>query len=259
MPESAVCLDWQQGSILPVDLLPEDEPRDAVTAIVVSQSCDIVHPSFEAEPFVEILIAQNADVIDGAFTFGKSARRLDFSFDRDGAGHSVSCDINRRLRIDRRTLLDRRPVFNLPARETLLIGRWISRRYNRVALPEALVQRIGSHRLAQIRKALKSDGAHLSYVFLDIDGWDELSNDQVYRLIIIGTVQMEVVRSPERFEQCSRAIARIRMILANCTGVELADARVLTEDQLSLSDLRSLRQWEFDSLSLGFDGQLDAT
>ena len=253
MPEDQVSLDWQQGSILPSELLPEGERRGNTLAIVISQSCDIVHLSFEVEPFVEVVLAVKSARLDGNYTFGKSPRRVDFKLVAIDSEQSYSCDINRRLRLDRRSLLDNRPLFDLPEEETQLLARWLSRRYYRVALPDALVKRVGDPKMSQIRKALKRDGIPLSNILVSLDHWDEVGEDTPYKVILFGVVPVEVQKHPDQFEQASRAIAAVRAILSNVAGVVLEDSQVVGEDKISMDDLRTLRHWEFDSLSLAID------
>jgi hypothetical protein len=81
-PQNIKDRGWRQGSVLPTELahrvavsrFPDWGADDR--AIIISQDCDIVHDSYEVEPFVELIRAKHSSVENGLTRHGRNPRRL---------------------------------------------------------------------------------------------------------------------------------------------------------------------------------------
>lgn len=71
---------WQQGSVLPDELTGEVrsstglETANPPLSVVLSQDCDLVHPSYETEPTVELIVGRLVDAADNNLRHGRNPR-----------------------------------------------------------------------------------------------------------------------------------------------------------------------------------------
>jgi hypothetical protein len=118
-PECIAEMGWRQGCILPVNMvkqlkddgkirLPENISESDLL-IVVSHDCDIANSSFDAEPYVEIVLARNVtvDKKNGSLFWGRNPRRFQFSTQSEELLYEIS--IHDRFIINRNLLSCNKP------------------------------------------------------------------------------------------------------------------------------------------------------
>jgi len=255
IPDSA----WRQGSIIPVQLItsfkgsltlsPPLEPEGLV--ILISQDCDIVHHSYEAEPYVETLIARPLppERRDGNLFHGKNPRQLQFALNTGLSEQLYMVNIHEKTRLHRKILLEGSPGnAQLDSVTIDLLTRWTAKRYTRAAFPDAFNERC-RHAASRIRSRLQEKGDLITAIFLQLNSYEELSATQSYQVIIWATALPETCENAEKEQVAISLITMLEKQLNSCDGVEVEEAYLESEAKISLHDLRSLRRWDYDSLS----------
>ena len=172
---------WTQGSILPDELRKEvrripfaPDIEDDEIAIVVTQGCDAIHGDCAAEPALEVVLARPIPKSNPNMKVLKNPRLLHVDILRpDGTRQPIEVSVWRRGFIDRRLLLERQPSmqWKLPADSLDLIVLLFGRRYDRVAFPEAFVERFRPV-ATRLEKHIERLAADVTGVYLRIDPED---------------------------------------------------------------------------------------
>ena len=155
--------------------------------IVTSHDCDILNPSIEKEPFVEVLCARRAEAVDRMQLSGRNPRLLQLSV-IDGAGSvTLSCISNRRWVVPRTLLMQGEPRLTLPDRERRLAAEWLAKRYIRAAFPTAFDRRWRS-KLGHWQKLLRGWSEWLQGIYLRLSTLAELDDGVPYGCDLIVAV-----------------------------------------------------------------------
>lgn len=262
MPEevpNGVDQSWGQGAVLDNGTITKDDGSlrgdplgDYDIVIVISQSCDVVHGSFEVEPLVEVLIGRTIpeDQVDGNFTWGKNPRTIDFEAEVCGKTRWYRCRISEKSTLGRRVLTRSFPSEALPQPTCGVLARWVAKRYTRAALPDAFNERV--RRMDErIKRLMVRDGKLITHVYLSLDTEEELPPNRPYRVIMRATALPEVLEDRELTGKLSAAVLGLKSLLNECDGVEVLDAELESEVEITLHDLSSgqLRRWDYDYLS----------
>lgn len=246
---------WRQGCIVPEhlsrELLSHGIPSDADAVIVVSHDCDVTHHSLDSEPYVEVLIARRVEQLNGAFTDGKNPRKLHFEvvFSENVLQPMEACAHDRIL-VPRRLFMRSSPDGNRSCSSKTIeqIGDWLSRRYNRVALPDNFNDRLKPVQ-SKIKKLMKEGGVEISGLYLSLN-LAELPDSENYQIAVIATMRMEDCEIPTKREQAELVLGQIETIVSECRGIEIVSADLKGEDEVSPHDLRLLTRWDtYDYLS----------
>lgn len=252
--------DWRQGSVLPkhlcnsakgsFKLFPPLEPEALV--IIISQDCDILHHSYEGEPYVETLIARPlpGNQRNGNHFHGKNPRQLQFALQTDTSTQLYSVNIHEKSRIDRKLLLEGLPEPSIQLDSVIieLLVRWTAKRYTRAAFPNEFNERCRPA-ANRIRDRLQSKGELITAIFLELNSYEELELTQTYEVTIYATARRETCENEREEEIAIALVAMLEKQLNSCDGVEVKEADLRSEEDISLSDLRHLRRWDYDSLS----------
>ena len=170
---------WTQGSIfLPNDYVrvPEGLERPDAQLIVCTQACSLVSDSLKKDPWVELAVAVPVATYSpkSGDATGKNARRYHLPV-TGAAFQAVEIDINARFAVRRESLLHFAPGQAKATEEACrAFAGWIGRYYTRIALPNALVARLGGAVFEPLEKFLKKspqgggpkhyEGVHSIYV-----------------------------------------------------------------------------------------------
>lgn len=140
---------WRQGSLIRLSEwpFPDDFPENWVGvegayAVLVSQSCDVLHSNLEREPFADLLLLTPIEKFSGKALKGGEPRLIELPL---SASHEAKCmraDAAGRVLIDRARLLDASPCrdAHLHPEDIRKLATWYARRYSRVALPDEFEQ-----------------------------------------------------------------------------------------------------------------------
>jgi len=145
---------WRTGSVVSID--SQDTLRNLIKKsgrpglsglvngrkpVIVSQWCDLVHPSLEAEPNFEVILARESESYDPNKGPGRSSRCLHLETFSLGTLEFSAHDITP---LPRESLLslDRDASKELSFAEAMGVMSWIGKRYFRVPIPTALTKRM---------------------------------------------------------------------------------------------------------------------
>jgi hypothetical protein len=159
---------WRQGCVfLPNENIELPFFFDSINEvlIVISQSCSVVSPRFDADPFVEAIAAKKIAAYNerAPEATGKNQRKLHIKLSMKKEDcTALECDINRRFNFDRKKLLDLLIIqeFSIQDSRAKKIATCLGRYYTRIALPDELVKSMKKHLLPVLEKSLKKDSIH---------------------------------------------------------------------------------------------------
>lgn len=220
--------------------------------LVVSQSCDLVHHCYASEPVAEAYLceplAQDAQP-NGNLTAGKNPRELHLPFASYGTEHWHRIHSNGHVLLPRHVLAGVDPDLFLvvPEPSVRVLQRWIINRVVRTAFPDAFNHRTRKPR-GKLEDRLKKAGTHLLGLYVNLNSWDELGDDEVYEVDFLGLVA-EGLAEGER-QALVKAFGEIAAAYENSDGVSVVDYRVQDEEEASMSLLRTHRLFPLDYLSL---------
>lgn len=260
LPAGCALLQWRQGSVLtPHDFseFPEIAPLsldEHDLLIVASQSCDAVCPSLDDEPDVDVIVARRIESVDGSNTFGKNPRKYDFEW----SGSAYRCLMREKLSLKRIACQDKAPSSQLPLDVVEDIARWLARRYDRSAFPDAFNERRKGMK-EKMRKGAKKGVTFLSGIYIALSPRDrELSEGESYAAILLFTVPVDVANDRDRLESAVSAATAIQSALRACPGIDLPDdvVDVRSEADVSLAERRMVQRLDvdFDDLTMRFGG-----
>jgi hypothetical protein len=91
----------------------------------------------------------------------------------------------------------------------------------------------------------------VSGVYARLDTTEELDDSKVYRIILRVVVTPEACEDVDREKRALGIVSEIRKLLAQCSGINVEDADVASESEITLQDLRNqnMVRWDFDYLS----------
>ena len=250
---------WRQGSVLP-DALAQRLIGQGVLSrsewpqklVVASHDCDVTNRSFEAEPTVELLCAAVLGVSekDGRYFWGKNPRHYQVERKLAGDRSIWQFSIQDRVWLPRQRLLDSEPdaALALPSDDMRRVALWLARRYRRPAFPDTFVERT-REATAKIRKPLKSQGDLLTAVFLfGVD--EELPSETPYEIIMYGSMRAEDWSDPNARACAQTLLDEIEGAFGESHGVDVRECLLRSEADISLDDIRLLKRWNFDDLTI---------
>jgi hypothetical protein len=242
--------------VVPHGLLPAGVLLASVTTdgklIVLSHDCDLVNESYEAEPYVELVVAVPKETKDrnGVLFNGRNPRKLQFLAQENGEERLYEIDIHAKYRVDRRILEKGSKDASITVRErdVATIAKWASRRYSRPSLPSAFMDRISPVKDKILRK-MKRDGEDIVYMFLAFTTVEELADDKPYRVFLWIVVDPSVCENDEQEQRAIGVVSELRKLLAQCNGIEVEDADLRKTSDVTLLDCQTLIRFDLDYLS----------
>jgi CRISPR/Cas system-associated endoribonuclease Cas2 len=252
---------WRQGAVIPRELVPDGilpvqiSPEDKL--VIISHDCDLVQTSFDAEPFVEFLIAKHLseEQKDGSLFRGRNSRRLQLWAGVDGNRHLYEISAHDRNRLERRLLENQQPDVSISfdARDIATLSRWFSRRYNRSSFPTTFNSRVPEKIWKKIKEVLKKKGDDVR-IFMLLSSMEELEPDKTYRVIVRVVVPTEAKDNDLREQNAKDVVAALNVYLSQCAGIDVIEVKLDSEAEFSLEDMENTVEWDtFDYLSVPSD------
>jgi len=246
--------DWRQGCLFrraDLQAMYGVPLSDNEFAIVLSQSCDLVHHSLDSEPTIEIVIATAIYECAGQYTFAKHSRRLHIEISAvDGATRPVEIVPHARHFLPREPLAVLTPdpgLFLLDEARSVLTN-WLAGRYTRAALPDEFNRRINIANNKKAKKAASRLSKHVSGLYVDIHPFDEIAADDHYTVNLLALVPQRYADERHAIETSAEAIAE----LMRDHNMDVTVA-VRSENNVPVSLMRAFQQLDFDALSLKSD------
>ena len=248
---------WRQGSVLPQDLVDRLRRDGLLRApdpsgemwIVISHDCDITSSRLDLEPVAEIirLCVIPQDRINGNYEWCKNPRVFHI---RQAGPTAYSASIHDRHWVPRDRFIDHSPDLGRTLERDVIerIALWLARRYTRAAFADAFNDRC-QPAVAALRKEFKSKGGLLTGVYLVVEQ-RELPPEEDYRIVVIASMRRADYQDSQNRADAQALLGRIEAELDDCEGVSVGTAELRSEGNISLDDLRLLRRWDFDDMSL---------
>ena len=186
---------WRQGTVMgpaTASLARKNAPtvldvRCSDLLIVASHDCDVLNPSIEKEPFVEVLAARQVGEVGPMQMLGRNPRTLEFTVVDGDHLIALSCSAHRRWSVPRELLLEGEPRLTLPYRERRLVAEWLAKRYIRAAFPSAFDERWRGN-LRAWQKLLQRWSEWVQGVYLRLSTLAELGDDDPYHCDVLVAV-----------------------------------------------------------------------
>jgi hypothetical protein len=250
---------WRQGSILSDDLVASLVAVDALPEfseagrwVVVSHDCDVTNASLSAEPRVELIFGERIclEKKDGNKEWGKNSRLLQVSDPLKNAGQEhFQFNAHHRFWIPRQCLIGHRPADQILTLETVhRLAIWLTKRYIRSAFPDEFNERTRPA-VNRLRKKFKKSGDLLTGVYVLVEDV-ELATDEDYKIIVCGVMRDQQFADHAMREAATKLQNLIEAELDKCDGIAIVQSDLRSESQISLAELRLLKRWDFDDLTL---------
>jgi hypothetical protein len=260
---------WCAGAVVPQGMLPAiaqhlarpgaaaAQVAEADWLIVVSQTCDVVARTLEAEPFVEVLHCKPIKKPRTQYRDFRSTRILDFRPNRETyeavalTAHAVAD----RYLIPRELLRDQAPDGDrrLSREAAQRIMAWYALRAGRPSWPDAFVKRIDKDSEDALEAAiepLKEDIAEVRIGIAEKD--EELGDDQAYHVAVYFIVDALIWEGDvEGRTAINTAFATFVSKLDGCDGIEVDQdlSEVVSGDEFTWQETRATDEWNFANLS----------
>lgn len=242
---------WRQCSVAPRLLAVELNEANVCESgvddllIVMTHDCDLVAASFADQPFVEFLIARRLEdsTRNGNLFHGKHPRKMQFELE----GRLYGMRIAEIVRIERDVLTKYESRPRLPDSLRGLIPSWLTKRYDRAALPDEFNRRTNAAS-SLIRKKLRKHGERVTAIFLTLDSENELPVGMTYSVFVTVLAQPEML---DRFAaDLTDLTDSIGAELGWVPGIAVIDCLLVSEDEFTFSDIKRSIEWDiWDDLS----------
>lgn len=247
-------IKWRQGDILSLTNFPKCNlaiTTDDPLAVAISHSCDICSD----EPAIEFVSAKIATEGDGNYTNAKHLRKLHLPIHSEDKQLILELIANNKFAIQKHELSGIEPTANFVLNEAQrkILQEWLSARYKRHALPDALQARLDPVFDFLEKQGKKNSDKVLGY-WINYDPVnDELPSDQTYDFFLY------IVYLSDNPEWRLQAEAIVHLIKENFSilvqktinlgKVKLVDCRAYSEEEFTIKDQRRTIHYRFDYLS----------
>jgi len=220
--------------------------------LVVSQSCDLVHHCYAAEPAAEAYVCEPLGPgfePDGNRTAGKNPRELHLALILEDNDRWYRIRSSGRVLFPRRRLarIDPDPTLSAPEASIRILQRWVMNRVVRTAFPDAFNDRT-EKALAKLEKRLKRHGGPLLGLYVNVTPWEELADDESYDVDFVGIVDENLAL--DQRTALEKVLGEIAAAYEAEVGIECCDYRIEDEGEAALSLLRTHRLFPLDYFSL---------
>jgi len=218
--------------------------------VVVTQDCDIVHEKTE-EPFVEFIIGNTTE--DKSCKNGKNPRKLHLVNNEQ----IVEFIIHNRFFVKKESLLEFKfsnDLFELNSDNKKILKKWLGNRYTRAAFPDEFNNRLRRSKISKlVDKVFSSKVSHIFFEVEDV----ELSPDESYELNVLIVLDFDSIykENPDLDEEKTKDEYEKKFTEAFETdGIDLF-LQVVSEDDVTLKDLKKYKRWNMDSVSYSKQNQ----
>ena len=259
---------WRQGQVLQSETaaslgLIAPEQLEGKVAIVVSHDCDIAQMP-DAEPWVEVIVGNRLESVNGTYTHAKNARRLHLPFVAGSEQLNADLIAGDKQRIAKENLADHAPreAVGLAPADRSTLQRWLAARYRRSAFPDEFDRRLDETGLRdRLSKITKAHGASITAIFFEVDAGKDVvrsSQNDPYELSIYLVYSTEA--DPDAAEQAAQVAGALiqKAFFEKCfsgasqswINIELIDCEVLADRAMTIHAANQLRRWSMDHFSL---------
>ena len=258
--------NWRQGHLFSPEAIAyfglshATEPA-ATCVVVISHDCDLANDNLNAEPDVEIIVGRIVATASGNFTWGKAPRTLHYTLNCDGAPVHVELVSTCKRVLPKSELARFEPdsALRCDAKTLAIIRSWLSSRYNRAAFPDEFVNRMKDTKAdAKLADALKNYGNHISFVYFDLDDGQciEHAQDDPYklRIFLVFNPGNDAEAAADAADKAAEKVEEVVSArLSARTAIVLEACMPISEDDITVSQARTLTQWRLEYMTLKVD------
>ena len=254
-----VARGWRQGSIC---VLQEDDelwgqlggnhkgpPGGAL--VVASHDCDVLNPSLETEPTVEVVlfVPTGSSDPEKRYAGGRHPRRIELPLALSGEQVLAQASVHDRWLIPRTELSRRDPDARCDDASRRLLASWLAKRYIRVAYPGRFDERwVSSVRKPWLR-LLREHDDFLQAVYLRLNTLSELADSELYRCAFLLVADAAARRHPQWVDRKLELEARVSDIWRHVAGVEVDEVEVRGADEVTLHEISEFQRFDADWVS----------
>lgn len=222
-----------------IDAKPDsNHASEEIIIVALSQDCDIVREKTQ-EPFIEFISGTKISVSNGNYLNGKNPRVLDIRIEQ----LDYEFSIHDKFHVKKENLEN----LYLPEPEKLdqknldILRKWVSKRYTRAAFPDNFNGRLGKNKAyTKLAKSNISQDVREVFIFVEESELDEKTSYKPRILVVI----------PENLNKDKQE--KIEAAYENAftgNGID-PDIQLVTENDVTLADLRTYKRWDMDYYSL---------
>jgi hypothetical protein len=236
-------------------------------AIIISHDCDLTS---DHESHVEVIVARTIEKVDNSCTGAKNPRKIHMTLvilgDPSTVLHVELKQVDRQA-VDKShfsSIKESGSPFVLPEKEKRCLKQWLASRYARPAFPNSFENRITTV-TKKIERILKPSASDLVGLFVDLgpDRYLELEEGCPYVLSIV-IVYDSIEGGPRARENAEAVRIGLESLFHTEFGVPedaieiaLESCKAISDEFMSLRDVRRMDQWRLEHISLRSDDKRD--
>jgi len=252
--QSLIDLGWEQGALVSADEgdqfgeFAHFDLGKGNLYLVISQTCDLVNPDFDIEPFVEVLrlTPLESEPANEAIG-GKNSRVLQFQIDIEGVPRSFQALPFERFFVDRQLLLEFSAVAHVDDESRGMINAWLTKRFVRAAFPDSFDKR-WKQRRKQIEKIIKRL-KRVCDIYIKIEPFSEVDDDIDYDLELYLLMNAEDFDDPDIHREYTAHKKDLEDQFNQCPNLDLQEIELVSDAEITLREIQQLRRWDYSYLS----------
>lgn len=242
---------WQQGTIVPASRLlkklPDGSPvEDSDFAMIVSQSCDLVHHDLNQEPYAMILVLKSASSGSSEFMHGRNPRRLHFQT-------SENCWFEAQARnqttISRKILATKEIGEEIKLSPVVLriILEWLAKRFTRIAFPDDFNAALAPKSKA-LGKLLKKHHHLFSEILINVFPFTDLNQGERYQVACYLLMKAETHDNQDHLTEARAVADNLERLFEEC-NIIVEVCTTVSENDMSIAEFNQLLNWDYDHLT----------
>jgi len=242
---------WKQGVIVPARLilkkLADGSPAtNNDYAMIVTQSCDLVHHNLQNEPSAVLLIMKSISASDSGLMHGRNPRVLHV---QSSCGTWLETWAWNQVVIPRDHLAEKDATnkIELAPKDLRLVLDWLAKRFTRIAFPDGFNDLLKTKANA-IGKLLKSNHALFSEILLYVTPFEDLNHGEHYELACYLLMASDVHDDSEQLTKARSVATKLEKLFTEC-GIDVSECSPVSEAVITLAELNELVHWDFDYLT----------
>jgi len=101
----------------------------------------------------------------------------------------------------------------------------------------------------RLRDQFKKKGDVLTAIYILVVD-EELHDETPYEIVIWASMRAEDYENPNAQAEAQSLLDKVEAVLQELDGVDVKESELKSEAQISLDDLRGLKRWDFDDLTI---------
>jgi len=252
--ELLISQGWRQGAVIR-EIVDDHFTANAHFALndsdvflIISQTCDLVNPDYNSEPFFEVLRLtpiKTAPAIE--YGGGKNSREIQFQTEINGRIQTFRALPFERFFVDRQLLKLHSHEGHASESEREMITAWLTKRFVRTAFPDSFDRR-WKVRVKQIEKVIKRLKL-VRDIYIKITPFNEVAKYVEYEVEIYLLMDASDYDDPVIYKEHKKHKADLEAQFGLCADIDLQVIELVSDAEISLRELQELRRWDYSYLS----------